>query len=253
MGRLDGRTAVVTGGSRGIGLAIAHRLVHEGAQVLITARRPDSLAAAAAEFSAGTVLTAAGRADDPEHCAAALDLLADSWGGLDILVNNAGINPVYGPTIDVDPAAARKILEVNVLASLAWTQRAVRHPGLHFAERGGSVVNVASVAGIVPAEGLGLYGVSKAALLHLTRTLGAELGPEIRVNAVVPAVVKTQFARALYEGKEEAVIGRYPLRRLGVPEDVAGAVAFLVSADAAWMTGQAVTVDGGLLAAGGSA
>lgn len=251
--RLIGKTALVTGASRGIGLAIAQRLVAEGARVCITARKPEPLAEAAASFPEGTAIFVAGKSDDPAHRAEVMDTLARDFGGLDILVNNAGINPVYGPLIDIDPAGARKIIEVNVLGTLAWTQAAYHHADLGFVARRGTVVNVASVTGITPSEGIGMYGVTKAALIHLTRTLAVELGPDVRVNAVAPAVVKTQFARALYEGREDEVAATYPLRRLGLPEDIAGAVAYFASDDSSWVTGQTLTLDGGLLSAGGAA
>lgn len=249
--RLVGKTAIVTGASRGIGLAIALRLAAEGARVAITARGTEQLGEAAAAFPPGSVVTFAGHADDPAHRAAVMDGVVRLWGGLDILVNNAGINPAYGPLESVDMGAARKILEVNVLSTLAWTQAALAHAGLNFRGRRGNVVNVSSVSGDVPAPGLGLYGISKAAVSHLSRTLAVELAPEIRVNAVAPAVVKTNFARALYEGREESVAAAYPLKRLGTPDDVASAVAFLASQDADWVTGQVLTLDGGLLNAGG--
>ncbi len=251
--RLQGLTAIITGASRGIGLAVAHRLVDEGARVCITARSPEPLREATAGFPAGSVLAVTGKAEDPEHRRELLDAVAGTFGQLDILVNNAGINPVYGPLLELDLAAARKIAEVNVFGTLAWIQDAYRHPELRFADRGGSVINISSISGQTPAAGLGFYGISKAAVEHLTRTLAVEMGPKIRVNAVAPAVVKTQFARALYEGKEAEVAARYPLARLGTPEDVAAAVAFLASSDAAWITGQVLNLDGGLLAAGGTA
>ena len=138
-----------------------------------------------------------------------------------------------------------------MFGTLAWTQAVLAHPGLQFRERRGTVVNVSSASGDVPAPGLGLYGVSKAAVSHLTRTLSMELAPDIRVNAVAPAVVKTRFASALYEGREAEVSASYPLGRLGEPDDVAAAVAYLASADAAWVTGQVLTLDGGLRNAGG--
>jgi NAD(P)-dependent dehydrogenase (short-subunit alcohol dehydrogenase family) len=252
-GRLRGRRAIVTGASRGIGLAIAQRLVSEGARVCITARNPEPLAEAAETMDPDAVMAVAGRADDPAHRQEVLDRVTEEFGGVDVLVNNAGINPSYGPMLDVDLDAARKILEVNLLAALAWTQDAVRRADTGLADRGGAVVNLSSVTADVPSPGIGMYGVSKAALSHLTRTLAAELGPRVRVNAVSPAVVKTRFARALYEDKEAETAAAYPMQRLGSPEDVAGAVAYLASDDAAWVTGHVMNVDGGLLTAGGTA
>jgi len=249
---LSGRTAILTGASRGIGLAIAARLAADGAKVCITARHPDELADAVASLPAGSAIGVAGGADDPDHRAETLDLVVAEFGGIDILINNAGINPVYGPLAELDLGAARKILEVNVVSTLAWTQEALRR-GLGQGPHGGSIVNLSSVTGAMPSPGIGWYGVTKAAVAHLTTTLSVELAPRVRVNAVAPAVVKTRFARALYEGREEEVAGGYPLGRLGVPDDVAGAVAFLVGDDASWITGQVLTLDGGLLGAGGAA
>jgi NAD(P)-dependent dehydrogenase (short-subunit alcohol dehydrogenase family) len=237
--------AIVTGASRGIGLGIAARLVAEGARVGITARKPEALAEAVESLGgAGKALAVAGKADDADHRAEAVHRVTEAFGPVDILVNNTGINPVYGPLVDLDLAAARKIFEVNVLSSLAWVQE-VSRTGL--ADRGGAIVNVSSVAGLRTSAGIAFYGITKAALNHLTLNLAAELAPRVRVNAVAPAVVKTRFASALYENDEEAVAGTYPLKRLGIPSDVAGAVAFLVSDDAAWITGQTLAIDGGSL------
>jgi NAD(P)-dependent dehydrogenase (short-subunit alcohol dehydrogenase family) len=250
MESLKDRVAIVTGASRGIGLGIAAELVRHGAKVCLTARRPESLAEAVAELGGPDVAIAVpGKADDAEHQADTVARTIEAFGSLDMLVNNTGINPVYGPVIDTDPAAAAKILAVNVLAPLAWT-RLVRDAWM--GEHGGSIVNVASVAGGLRASpGIGLYGVSKAALIRLTVELAVELGPLIRVNAVAPAVVKTRFATALYEGREEEVSAAYPLKRLGIPEDIAGIVAFLLSDQASWITGQTVVLDGGVTLTGG--
>ncbi|GAA1928126.1 SDR family oxidoreductase [Microbacterium aoyamense] len=236
--RFDGTVSLVTGASRGIGLAIAHRLVAEGGSVVITGRRQEGLDAALGELgeSASAV---AGRADDAEHRAAVFDHIAQRHGRLDHLVNNAGINPAYGPIVDVSVDAARKILDVNVVAALDWTRAAVA------AGLSRSVVNIASVAGLGASPGIAFYGISKAALINLTMQLAYELAPGIRVNAVAPAVVKTAFARALYEGHEAEASAAYPLRRLGEPDDVAAPVAFLLSSDAAWITGQTLPIDGG--------
>ncbi|MCU1476337.1 MAG: 3-oxoacyl-[acyl-carrier protein] reductase [Subtercola sp.] len=252
-GRLAGRAAIVTGASRGIGLAIVRRLVAEGAQVCMTARNAEQLGAAASTLDPDSVLPIVGKANDPVARAAVLAKVAERFGRLDILVNNVAISPAYGQLIDLDLEAARKIIDVNVLSTLAWTQAVWHDPALGFREHGGSVINISSVAGEVPSPGIGMYGVSKAAIAHLTRTLAAELGPDVRVNAVAPAIVKTQFARVLYEGREDEVAAMYPLKRLGTPEDVASTVAFLASPDASWITGQVVTLDGGLLSAGGRA
>jgi NAD(P)-dependent dehydrogenase (short-subunit alcohol dehydrogenase family) len=243
--RFAGQVALVTGASRGIGLAVAQRLVAEGARVAITARKPEGLAAAL-ELLGGPehAVVSAGRGDDAEHQAQAVQAAVKAFGRLDIVINNTGINPAYGPLSELDDAAARKIMDVNVLAALRWVREA-RAAGLG-ASSTGSVVNIASIAGLRPAPGLGYYGVSKSALIGLTTQLAAELAPSVRVNAVAPAVIKTRFAAKLYEGHEEQAAGHYPLQRLGEPEDVAGAVAFLASPDAAWITGQTLVIDGGI-------
>ncbi|MCX5214794.1 SDR family oxidoreductase [Kitasatospora sp. NBC_00240] len=244
-----GQVAVVTGASRGIGLGIARELVARGAKVCVTARGADALAEAVQDLGGPEVaIGVAGKADDPAHQEEAVSRTMAAFGRLDHLVNNTGINPAYGPVLGTDEALAAKILAVNVLAPLAWTRRA---HAAWMGEHGGSVVNVASIAGIRSSAGIGMYGVSKAALIRLTMELAADLGPRIRVNAVAPAVVKTKFAEALYEGREEEAAAAYPLGRLGLPEDVAGAVAFLLSTDAAWITGQTVVVDGGVTLGGG--
>jgi NAD(P)-dependent dehydrogenase (short-subunit alcohol dehydrogenase family) len=239
--RFSGKTAIVTGASRGIGFAVARRLVDDGARVVITARGEDALREAAASLGENARFVA-GKADDPAHQDEVIRTAIDEFGGADLLVNNTGINPAYGPILGLDLGTARKILEVNVVAALAWVQK------VHAAwmgEHGGAIVNVASVAAIQPAPMIAMYGVSKAALKHLTEELAFELAPTIRVNAVAPAVVKTSFARALYEGREDEVSKAYPLRRLGVPDDVGSVVAFLLSEDAGWMTGQTLVIDGG--------
>ncbi|AKT51044.1 SDR family oxidoreductase [Arsenicicoccus sp. oral taxon 190] len=251
MNRFDGKVGIVTGASRGIGLAIAQRLVAEGARVVITARKPEALAEAAASMGGeGRCVAVAGNAGDPAHQDEAIRTAIERFGSLDLLVNNTGINPAYGPLMHIDLDVARKILDTNVVAVLSWVQKAY---AAWMGEHGGAVVNVGSVAGLRAAPGIAFYGASKAALLHLTEELAVELGPGIRVNAVAPAVVKTDFAKALYEGREDKASRGYAMKRLGEPEDIAGAVAYLLSDDAAWTTGHTIVLDGGATLIDGSA
>jgi NAD(P)-dependent dehydrogenase (short-subunit alcohol dehydrogenase family) len=242
------QVAIVTGASRGIGLAIAQRFVNQGAKVAVTGRDADALAAAVKELGGPEVaIGVAGKGDDPTHRAAVVDAVREAFGPVTTLINNIGINPAYGPLATLDLNAARKMAEVNLIGTLGWVQEALRG-GL--AENGGSVVNISSVSGVRPAPGIAFYGTTKAALIHLTEELAVELAPKIRVNAVAPAVVKTRFASALYEGREAEVAATYPLKRLGNTDDVAGTVAFLCSPDASWITGQTIVIDGGVTLTG---
>ena len=241
------QVAIVTGASRGIGLAIAQRFVAQGARVVVTGRDADALEAAVKELGGSEVaLGVAGKGDDPAHRAAVIDAARDRFGPVTTLINNIGINPAYGPLATLDLNIARKMAEVNVIGTLGWVQEALRG-GL---ADGGSIVNIASVSGVRPAPGIAFYGTTKAALIHLTEELAIELAPKIRVNAVAPAVVKTRFATALYEGREEQVAATYPLKRLGTTDDVAATVAFLCSAESGWITGQTIVIDGGVTLTG---
>jgi len=246
---LTGSIALITGASRGIGFAIAEQLVRSGARVCLTGRSEEDLQAAV-ERLGGTdhAIAVAGSSDNLDHQDETVRRVTEQFGVPNILVNNAGINPVYGQLLELPGKAARKIVEVNCLAPLSWTQKVV---AAGMGEHGGAVINVSSVAGLKPAPGIGFYGATKAMLSYLTMELALELAPRIRVNAVAPAVVKTKFAAALYEGREEQVAATYPLGRLGQPEDIGSAVAFLASAESAWVTGQTLVIDGGITLTGG--
>jgi NAD(P)-dependent dehydrogenase (short-subunit alcohol dehydrogenase family) len=246
---LEGRTAIVTGASRGIGLAIAHRLVADGAQVVITGRTQETLNEAVAGLGGRkNALAVAGKANDPSHRGSVVAAAVATYGSVDLLVNNAGINPVYGSLLEVDPTVAAKMVDTNVLAAMGWV-KACRDAWM--GSNGGAVVNLSSVAGLAPSPGIGWYGATKAMLSRVTSELAVELAPTIRVNAVAPAVVKTKFAGALYEGREDKVASTYPMKRLGLPEDIASLVWFLLSDEASWITGQTITIDGGLTLNGG--
>jgi NAD(P)-dependent dehydrogenase (short-subunit alcohol dehydrogenase family) len=241
---MKGRTAVVTGGSRGIGLAVAQRLVADGARVVVTGRTQETLDEAVETLGGSEhALAVAGKAADPEHRAEVIAAALATYGSVDLLVNNTGINPVYGPLLDLEDAVAAKMVETNVLATIAWV-KACRDAWM--GEHGGAVVNLSSVAGLAPSPGLGWYGATKAMLSRVTSELAVELAPAIRVNAVAPAVVKTKFATKLYEGREDQVAATYPMKRLGRPEDVGSVVWFLLSDEASWVTGQTIVVDGGV-------
>lgn len=241
-----GKVGLVTGGTRGIGLGIAAELVARGARVAITARKPDELEAAVKELGGDDVAVGfRGSADDAEHQAEAVAGVIERFGSLDCLVNNAAINPHFGATLDADVGIWRKTLEVNVIAPALWTQLAYQQ---WMREHGGTVLNISSAGGLKTGSPLGVYGISKAALIHQTAQLAAELGPDIRVNAMAPAVVKTRFAAKLYEADEEAAANAYPLKRLGTAEDTAKLAAFLLGPDSGWITGVTVPIDGGALA-----
>jgi NAD(P)-dependent dehydrogenase (short-subunit alcohol dehydrogenase family) len=252
---LTGRAALVTGASRGIGLAVAAEFLSRGASVTITARKPDELAAAAEKLiadaaggDAARVLAVPGNAGSDEAREEAVTRTVETFGSLGILINNTGINPSFGPLVDADLGAVRKIFDVNVVAALGFIQLAHR---AWMGEHGGTIVNVASTAGLRSTGAIAAYGASKAALIRLTEELAAQLGPGIRVNAIAPSIVKTKFATALYAHGEDAVAAAYPMKRLGTPEDIAALVGFLVSDAASWITGETVRIDGGILATGG--
>lgn len=239
---MDGKVALVTGGSRGIGKAIARAFAEAGAQVMITSRSGESCETAAKEIGPGAHFEAGhiGRDADAERV---IEATMDRLGRIDVLVNNAATNPYAGPTIDVERAAWDKTFEINLTAPLFWTQRVWQR---WMKEHGGAVVNISSVGGLGTSPILGVYDVTKAALIHLTKQLAAELAPGVRVNALAPGLVKTDFARALWEGdKGDEVAAAYPLKRLGEPEDVAGAALFLAADTGRWITGETWVLDGG--------
>ncbi|GAA3170994.1 MULTISPECIES: SDR family oxidoreductase [Streptomyces] len=241
---LSGKVALVTGASRGIGYGIAEALVARGDRVVITGRNEDALKEAVERLGAERAIGVAGKAHDEAHQAVAVERAMETFGRVDFLVNNAGTNPVFGPIADLDLGVARKVFETNVISALGFAQR-TWHAWQK--ENGGVIVNIASMAGIGASPFIGAYGMSKAAMVNLSLQLAHEFAPVVRVNSIAPAVVKTKFAAALYENREEEVAASYPLGRLGVPEDIGGAAAFLLSDASGWITGQTLVVDGGLL------
>lgn len=245
--RLDGKVALVTGASKGIGRAIATELADSGAKVMISSRKSEALKEAAQGMRGEVAWFAAnaGRPEEAESCVAAT---VERFGAVDILVNNAATNPYVGPLMDLDLARATKTFEVNLLGPLMWTQACWK---ASMAGGSGAVLNVSSIGGVRGAKStLAWYSMTKAGLLHLTESLAGEMGPRVRVNAICPGVVKTDMARALWEKDEERVAATYPLKRLGIPEDIAGMATFLCSEAASWITGSVFVVDGGALVGG---
>ncbi|NGN69355.1 SDR family oxidoreductase [Streptomyces sp. A7024] len=243
MTELSGKVALITGASRGIGYGVAEALVARGDKVAITGRNEDALKEAVEKLGADRAIYIAGKAHDEAHQVAAVERTMEAFGRVDYLVNNAGTNPVFGPIADVDLAVARKVFETNVISALGFAQQTWK---AWQSEHGGAIVNIASVAGVSASPFVGVYGVSKAAMINLTQQLAHEFAPYVTVNAIAPAVVKTKFATALYEGREEEVAGKYPMGRLGVPADIGGAAAYFTSEASAWVTGQTLVIDGGL-------
>ena len=249
---LTGRAAVVTGASRGIGRGIAEALVAEGARVMISSRRGSSLARVAEEIGAAAgdgdrVAWFEANAGDQEAALACVEATVARFGSVDILVNNAATNPYFGPMIDIDVSRAMKTVGVNAVGPLMWVQSAWR---CGMRDTGGSVINVASIGGYTVEPNIGFYNVTKAALLHLTRQLAAELAPRVRVNGIAPGLVKTDMSRALWDGREDAIAAGLPLGRLGTVGDIASAAVFLASEQSAWITGHTIVVDGGSMVDG---
>jgi NAD(P)-dependent dehydrogenase (short-subunit alcohol dehydrogenase family) len=241
--RLDGKTALVTGASKGIGFAIAKAMAESGAKVMLSSRKQEQLEKAAAEVD-GDVDVFAANAGEPDQAEACVNATLERFGAVDILVNNAATNPYFGRAIDIDLSRYDKTFQVNVRGAFVWTQLAYKS---WMQEHGGNVINIASVGGMHYGSLIGIYDTTKAAVIYLTKHLAAELAPAVRVNAIAPGLVKTDFARALYESGEEAVAAMMPLKRLGVPDDIAPAAVFLASDAASWVTGEVLVVDGGML------
>jgi NAD(P)-dependent dehydrogenase (short-subunit alcohol dehydrogenase family) len=245
--RLEDKVAIVTGASRGIGEAIARAFVAQGARVVLAARKLDGLKAVADSMGAPAHPFAAHTGKEAE-CEALLAEAVRVFGKADILVNNAGTNPYFGPLLDTPGPAWDKTFEVN-LKGYFWMSRALAK---HLVGRGssGSIVNIASINGMRAAPLQGVYGMTKAAVIAMTKTLGAELAPwQIRVNAIAPGLIETKLSEALSKDEELAKGWqlRTPLGRVGLPDEVAGAAVYFASEASSYVTGEVLVVDGGVM------
>ena len=244
---LGGKVALITGSTRGIGLAIAKHFARHGARVVISSRKADAVEAVRSEIAeaGGEALAAPCNISYKEQLLALVAKTVAEWDGIDILVCNAAINPYFGPLANIPDDAYDKIMASNVRSNL-WLCNMVL-PQMA-ARGGGAVIIVSSIAGIKGTRMLGAYGLSKAADSALARNLAVEWGHKnVRVNALAPGVIKTDFAKALYENPEteKFVIRQYPIGRLGVPDDVAGVAVMLASRAGSFITGQTIVIDGG--------
>jgi NAD(P)-dependent dehydrogenase (short-subunit alcohol dehydrogenase family) len=248
---LNGKSAIVTGASRGIGEAIARRLAQHGATVTVSSRKLDACEEVAASINESEGREAAQAVACNISHREALEGLTnahtDKFGAADILICNAAVNPAYGPSKDLTDEQIDKIFNCNIKANLRLSHLVL--PGM-VEKGGGAIVIISSISAFVGNTGIGMYGVSKAADLQLARNLAVEYGPDnVRVNCIAPGIVKTFFAEALWKDPkmEEMATKRLPMRRFGEPDDIAGAAVFLSSDAGAWMTGQHITIDGGTL------
>ncbi len=232
------KTVLITGGSRGIGLASALRFSKEGWNVYITSRKEENLQAVLKNHPELKGFVA--KADDLAAASTTCKAIVDETGSLDVLINNAGTNPSAGSILEVELSAIQKTWDVNLMGPLMWSREAVK-VGIK-----DSILNVCSVGGIKPSHFMGAYNVSKAGLIYMTKQLAMELAPEIRVNGIAPAVVKTKLSEMLW-ADEETSSNLHALKRLGEPEDISNLIYFLSSDEASWITGEVVTIDGGFL------
>ena len=251
---LNGKVALITGSSRGIGRAIAEALADAGARVVISSRKLDACEAVAAAINARhgeeRAIAVAASISDKTALEALVSRTRAQWGQIDILVCNAASNPHYGPMAGISDEQFRKIFDNNVL-STHWLVCMVA-PDM-IARRDGAIIIVSSIGGFIGSSTIGAYNVSKAADFQLVRNFAVEYGPHnIRVNAIAPGVIRTDFARALWESPElEAALNRAtPLGRIGEPQDIAGAAVFLASAAGQYVCGQTIIIDGGVTAKG---
>lgn len=249
---LSGKTAIITGASKGIGESIARGLAEHGANVVVSSRKQEAVDAVAASFQADglSAIGIACHVGDPEQLKNLVEKTVEKFGGVDILVNNAATNPVFGPLSESDPAVFDKIMDVNVKACMISANLCFPHM---VKAGGGSVINIASVEGSKPSQGLGMYSISKAALLMLTQSQAKEWGKAgIRSNAICPGLIQTKFSAALW--KNEAILNQVekhlPSGRMAQPDEMAGLAVFLASEAASYCTGGVYTADGGHLIAG---